>query len=288
MNRRPSTRGSVQVDGRTLSYLEWSGSDLAAPPTIILLHGGNSAAADWQDVAEALQGSFRMLAPDLRGRGFSEWDADQDYSVAATEADLEAWRTLLHLERFVLGGHSFGAVVALAYAAHHPQHVERLVLFDGGPVPERSPAERTSRRPAVGDLPVEFPSFAAALEFQRSRNPAIQPDLHQRLAENHFRTEADGRVKWRSDVLGQAKWFATNDPDFYDQWPFVEALRSPTLVIRGGASPLFGAAIAQRMVATNPLVQVTEVPGAGHSVHHEKPAESIAALQAFLAEPARR
>src|SRR5205823_3020506 len=148
--------------------------------------GGNSAAADWQDVAGAFADQYRILAPDLRGRGFSDWDPAQDYTVAATVADVEAWRLQLRLERFVLAGHSFGAVVGLVYAAQYPKHVERLVLLDGGPVPDRSPEDRARRGPGIADIPQEFASWDAALEWQRSRNSAIREDLHQLLADNHF------------------------------------------------------------------------------------------------------
>jgi pimeloyl-ACP methyl ester carboxylesterase len=275
----PRVRASVQVNGRRISYLEWG----AAPqPALVLLHGGNSAAADWETVAAAFADRFRVLAPDLRGRGFSDWDPSKDYTVAVTMADLEAWRAQLGLDHIVLAGHSFGAVVGLGYAARYPLHVERLVLLDGGPVPDRSPAERAARMPALAQIPLEFASWQAALEWQRARNPAIVDEFHLQLAQNHFARQPDGSVTWRSDLRGQVKWSREGDPLMADQWPFVRALECPTLVIRGGSSPLFGADIARRMVETNSRVSVVEIPGAGHSVHHEKPAEVIAAMRQFL------
>lgn len=249
---------------------------------MVLLHGGNPAAADWEDVAQAFADAYRVTAPDLRGRGWSDWDPRQDYTVAATVADTEAWRAQLGLDHVVLMGHSFGAVVALVYAARHPNHVRRLVLLDGGPVPERTSSERASRQSALANIPLEFSSWTAALHFQRARNPAIDDELQQRLAENRFIRQPDGRVTWRSDLPGQVNWMGASDPLFLDQWSFVLALRRPTLVVRGGASPLFGADIAQRLVDTNPCVRVVEVPGAGHSVHHEQPAEVIAAVRSLL------
>jgi esterase len=278
-----ASRGSMHIDGRTVSYLEWGA---AAGPPMVLLHGGNSAAADWDDLATAFADTYRVTAPDLRGRGWSDWDPQQDYTVAATVADTEAWRAQLGLDHVVLVGHSFGAVVALVYAARYPNHVRRLVLLDGGPVPERTSTERASRRSALANIPTEFSSWAAALDFQHAHNPAIHAELNQRLAENHFIRHSDGPVTWRSDLAGQVKWSGASDALFFDQWPFVEALRCPTLVVRGGASPLFGADIAQRMVETNPCVRVAEVPGAGHSVHHEKPAEVSAAIHSFLRQEA--
>jgi pimeloyl-ACP methyl ester carboxylesterase len=228
-------RESIRIDGRTASYLKWGTAD---EMPMVLLHGGNSAAADWEDVATAFADTYRVTAPDLRGRGCSHWDPHQDYTVATTVADTEAWRAQLGLDRVVLVGHSFGAVVALVYAARHPNHVQRLVLLDGGPVPERTSAERASRQSALASIPLEFSSWAAALDFHRASNSAIHVELRQRLAENHFIRHADGRVTWRSDVRGQVKWMGASDPVFFDQWPFVEALACPTLVVRGGASPL--------------------------------------------------
>jgi esterase len=274
-----AVRASIGISGRRVSYLEWGSS---RNPTLLLLHGGNSAAADWQDVATAFAERFRILAPDLRGRGFSDWDADQDYTVAATVSDVEAWRAQLGLERLALAGHSFGAVVGLAYTAQFPKHVDRLVLLDGGPVPDRSAEDRARRGPTLADIPLEFSSWDAALDWQRARNPAIRDELHERLAQNHFLRQPDGHVTWRSDLRGQVRWSRTGDPQMLNQWPFVDAVQCPTLVVRGGVSPLFGVPIVQRMLASNAQMSAVEIPGAGHSVHHEKPAEVIAAMRHFL------
>jgi hypothetical protein len=97
----PPARASVQVNGRRISYLEWGA---AHQPAMVLLHGGNSAAADWEMVAAAFADRFRVIAPDLRGRGFSDWDPSQDYTVGATMADVEALRAQLGLDHLVLAG----------------------------------------------------------------------------------------------------------------------------------------------------------------------------------------
>jgi esterase len=277
--QNPPTRASIQIGGRYVSYLEWGSGQSA---NMVLLHGGNSAAADWETVAAAFADGYRVLAPDLRGRGFSDWDPNQDYTVAATMVDVEAWRVQLGLAHLVLAGHSFGAVVGLAYAARYPSYVDRLLLLDGGPLPHRSPEEHAARRPALADIPLAFPSWQAALDWQTARNPAISDEFHQLLARNHFVGQPDGSVTWRSDLRGQVKWARDGDHMMDDQWPFVRALRCPTVVVRGGASPLFGADIARRMVETNAHVSVVEIANAGHSVHHEKPAEVIAAIRQFL------
>lgn len=273
-------RATSTIDGRRISYLEWG---VTGNPVMVLLHGGNSAAADWQDVAAAFAHQWHVIAPDIRGRGFSDWDPAGDYTVAATVADMAAWRAQLGLERFALAGHSFGAVAALVYAAEYPAHVKRLVLLDGGPIADRSPADLARLNSRIADLPFEFASWDAVLEWQRTHNPAVRDELNVRLAENHFVRHADGHVTWRSDVPGQLKWSQADDPIMRDQWPFVSTLQCPTLVVRGGASPLFGAAIVERMRSMNARVTECVIAGAGHSVQHEKPAEVIAAMREFLA-----
>jgi esterase len=274
--RSSVTRGTIEFRGLRLSYLEWGNADR---PAMVLLHGGTGAAAGWEVIASSFADRLRVIAPDARGCGYSDWDPAADYSVAATLGDFEALRSQLGLNDIVLVGHSFGAVVALVYAAREPQRVNRLVLVDGGPVPERPPGERRS---PVADTPLEFSSWDNALTFLRARSPLLPERALARQAEDRLIQQPDGRVTWRADMAGHARWTGADDPLFRDQWPFVEALRCPTLVIRGGESPLFKADIARRMVEMSSHVRVVEVPGAGHGVPHEQPEAVAAAIEEFL------
>src|SRR5690348_7544739 len=112
-------------------YLEWGD---AADPSLVLLHGGNSSArGSWTRAAPAFADRYRIIGPDHRGHGETDWGQEAEYTVANYVADFEQVTDLLGLRRFDLVGHSLGGIIALTYAAKHPHMVGRLVLVDSGP-----------------------------------------------------------------------------------------------------------------------------------------------------------
>jgi pimeloyl-ACP methyl ester carboxylesterase len=258
-------RSSFRLSGGlVLSYLRWG--DPGAPE-LLLLHGGNLSADDWQEVAPALAAAgWRVTALDLRGCGESDWDPEARYGVEQTVADVEE----LGLESFVLVGHSLGAVAACVYAARHPEEVRACVMEDGGPANHTKPAALDN------DPTVVFDSEQEALA-------ALPPGLPRWVAETRFRRLEDGRVTWRSDLAGRVRWAkGGGEPLIPGLWPYVEALRCPTLVVRGAGSTLFTREVAERMTALNPMIRLVTIPDAGHLVHCVQPAAFTAAVLDFL------
>jgi pimeloyl-ACP methyl ester carboxylesterase len=122
------TDRAVQGDGVRLRARDWGGSGQA----VVLLHGLASNARIWDGVASRLTGAgLRVVALDLRGHGGSD-QPGSGYDFASIGRDLEAALTGLGLERPVLAGHSWGAHVALQYAADRPGAAAGLALVDGG------------------------------------------------------------------------------------------------------------------------------------------------------------
>lgn len=257
--------------GLRLSYLTWGE---AGDPDLLLLHGGGLDATDWREVAPKLAAAgYRVTAPDLRGCGESDWDPDVRYGVEDSLADLDELLAHLRLESFVLVGHSLGAVTACVYAARHPTRVVACVMEDGGPADHTRPASLESPT-------IVFESPAHTLAALAKTLPRGIPDW---VPESRFRVRDDGRLTWRSDIAGRVRWSAAGgEPLIKGLWPSVEAIRSPTLVVRGAESPLFKLEYAERMVAINPLIQLVTVADAGHLVHCEQPAEFTEAVLAFL------
>jgi len=99
---------------------------------VLFVHGDSGNLTQWRAQLDHLRRSRRAVAFDLRGMGKSPPDANGDYSVAAMTSDVDAVAGALRLQRFVLVGHSYGATVAAAYAAQHPERVAGLLLADGG------------------------------------------------------------------------------------------------------------------------------------------------------------
>jgi pimeloyl-ACP methyl ester carboxylesterase len=262
------TRGSFELgDGLSLSFLRW-GDD--GDPDVLLLHGGGLDATDWQEVAPVLAaGGRRVTAPDLRGCGESDWDPEARYGVEQTLADLDELIDALRLDTFDLVGHSLGAVTACVYAARRPERVRRCVMEDGGPADHTRPA-------SLENPTIVFDSDEHALAALAKSLPRGVPPW---VAASRFRELDGGRLTWRSDIEGRVRWSAARgEPLIRGLWPSVEAIKCPTLVVRGAESPLFKVEYAQRMTAVNPMIRLVTIPDAGHLVHCEQPAAFLEAV----------
>ncbi len=254
------------ADDLELAVFEWGPS---AAPAVALLHGGGLSSAEWTEIAPALAHERRVIAFDARGCGASDADPRRRYGARTIAEDLEIVRSALQLAHFVLVGHSFGAVAACIYAAEHPDVVSALVLLDGGPAEHARPA-------SLRNPPLELASRAAAATALARSLPRGFPEWY---LDARFETLPDGTLTWRSDMRGRVHWSRDGgEPLVPGLWPYVEALRVPTLVLHGEASLLFPRETAVRMTEANPLVRLVDVPDAGHFVHIEQPGHVVAAI----------
>ncbi len=121
-------------------------------PTIVLIHGMINSSRHWQEVAERLAGSYRVVAPDLIGHGDSATPRG-DYSLGAHAASIRDLLTTIGIERATIVGHSLGGGVAMQFFYQFPQRTERLVLISsGGLGHEVSPLLRAAALPGVAPL----------------------------------------------------------------------------------------------------------------------------------------
>jgi pimeloyl-ACP methyl ester carboxylesterase len=132
--------------------------------TVVAVHGLTANHTCWYPLGDALVPDWRFVAYDLRGRGDSD-KPERGYGLAEHGRDLGALLDHLGLERATVMGHSLGAAIAVWFAAHHPERVERLVLVDGGLDVRAEVLD--SIAPAVNRLGVEFPSLEAFLGMLR-------------------------------------------------------------------------------------------------------------------------
>jgi len=117
----------VEAGGLRLHYRDWGGDG----EPLLLLHGLASNARIWDLTAPLLSGRFRVFALDQRGHGLSD-KPEGGYDFASITGDVAAFVQALGLERPALVGHSWGANVALQFAADRPDGVSALALVDGG------------------------------------------------------------------------------------------------------------------------------------------------------------
>jgi pimeloyl-ACP methyl ester carboxylesterase len=219
---------TIVAGGLRVRYLDWPGG---APP-IVLLHGLSANATEFAALGGALAPRFRVVAPDLRGRGGSDQPAT-GYTMADHAADVVALLDALGLERVVLGGHSFGGFLAIYIAVHHPERVARLVVIDAAI--EIHPNVREMLGPSLARLRRTFPSAEAYLDEIR-RAPYMDGTWDWAM-ESYFRAElaedADGTVRsaTSADAVAESMAQVLGEP-----WAdLVARVTQPTLLVNAPA-----------------------------------------------------
>ena len=121
-------------------------------PTVVLIHGMINSSRHWEEVAERLAGSYRVVAPDLIGHGDAATPRG-DYSLGAHAAGIRDLLTTIGIERATIVGHSLGGGVAMQFFYQFPQRTERLVLISsGGLGRDVSPMLRGAALPVASPL----------------------------------------------------------------------------------------------------------------------------------------
>jgi len=265
-------------------YCREYGAANSARPAVLCLPGLTRNCRDFEPLARALAGEWRVLTPDLRGRGRSGYDPVwRNYEPLTYAADVLELLGALATPRVALVGTSLGGLIAMLLAATRPAVLAGVVLNDVGP--ELDPTGLARIATYVGKLP-PVANWDAAAEQARFVNGAALPDFGAedwlRFAHAIYREDATGRPVLDMDPrIGDAMRAAPAGaaPDL---WPLFGALTGmPTLVIRGEISDLLSAATLGRMAQVKPDLQTLVVPNRGHAPTLDEPA-CRAAIRGFL------
>ena len=247
-----------------IAYVEWGDAD--NPEVVICVHGLTRCARDFDNLARALAGRYRVICPDVAGRGDSDWLADPMlYQIPQYVSDMVTLIARLDVEQVHWVGTSMGGLIGMALAAQKDAPVAKLVLNDAGPVVAKTALERIGQY--LGRAP-NFPSVQAAEQLIRAVSAPFGPhaDAEWRfLTEVVLRKNADG--SWRLHYDPKiAEPYRKNMPEKdLEMWDLWDALRCPTLVVRGAQSDLLSKATAEAMTQRGPKAKVVELPGIGHA-----------------------
>ncbi len=263
----PASAGpDFQVNGLKIHANTW-GEFSTLERTVFLVHGLSANSMCWAEFGPELAGrGWFVVAPDLRGRGFSDKPA-HGYGTPFHANDLLAIADQLGIDRLNLVGHSLGALIGLFLAAIHPERVGKLVLVDaGGVIPEDTVQ---AIAPSIKRLDNVYPSLETFLELM-SKAPLYQWNV---FWENYFRYDAvvrsDGTVtSGVSRATIEEENFVTGHTRFELLPNYVKA---PTLLARAtggllgeGRGFILPAAEAERMRSLIPGSQVIAVPDTNH------------------------
>lgn len=250
--------------------------------TIVYLHGGPGGQASGRlaDLAE-LARTHVVLGYDQRGGGRSPVADTTVITPDAHVADLDAIRRHFGLERLTLLGHSWGAALAVLYAARHPDHVERIIL--NGPMPPaRVPfeAERAAAMDqAKWNLCAELVGEGGDEAIEAcTRRPDLNARIYFRDTTHIARTTGRGGVEpsaFRNTMRVLGDW---------DFRPAMTRVRAPALVIEGRHTPVPMDQV-EIWARTIPNARLLVIDGAGHGYAMiENPGEFFPAVRAFLAD----
>lgn len=247
-----------------MAYNEWGDHD--NPKVLVCVHGLTRNARDFDQLARVLAGNYRVICPDIVGRGRSDWLRDPTgYTIPQYLHDMLVLIARLDVETVHWVGTSMGGLIGMALASLENTPITRLVLNDIGPV---IPSESIKR---IGDYVGRAPSFDtydAAENYIRIVSApfgALNDDQWRQLTESSLRQNADGRLEMRYDPgIGESFRREMSGGDI-DLWPVFDRVGCPTLVVRGAESDLLKAETLQAMASRGPHPAVVEVPGVGHA-----------------------
>jgi len=284
---QPSDLRVKGSQGGELHLLQWSTEGVP----MLLLHGFGNEAHIWDDFAPIVAPHYRTLALDHRGHGQSDWDREGRYDIDLLVDDVEAVTAALGIGRMVLVAHSLGGRVATVFAGRHPERIAGLVIVDIGPEVDLRGSLRI-RQDVESNL---SPVFDSIEEYARALSlsyPAATPDALRRMARYGVRRREDGRFELVMDPALRGITAGRNASAEAEQqenalrqrmWDALAALPCPVLVVRGAASDILSAEIADRMV--DEVLQngrLAVVPQAGHSVMTDNPRGFNEAVASFV------
>jgi pimeloyl-ACP methyl ester carboxylesterase len=246
-----------------VAYRQWG--DSANPRVVVRAHGLTRNGRDFDTLAAAICERYRVICPDMPGRGDSEWLRDSnDYGFATYLTSVTALLAHAHADSVAWVGTSMGGLIGMLIAAQPETPIARMVVNDVGPAIEPAALARIGLY--VGLDPV-FDSFEQLETHVRDISATfgvLSEDQWQALARSTARQDAGGRWRLKYDP-GIAVPFRAMAGQTSDLWPIWDAIRCPTLLLRGAESDLLSPATATAMASRGPCPQVVEFPGVGHA-----------------------
>ena len=233
------------------------------PDTVILVHGWTCNTTTWKSQVPALVKDYRVITLDLPGHGKSGSPAAGDLSLDLFARAVEAVRQEVDVDRVVLAGHSMGTPVVMQYARLYPQHVAGLVFVDGMvALPENLNIDPSFFERFAGPDGLKAREAMIRGMFSSATTPEMQKHILEMMLGAPEKT-ATGAMKgmfapgaWKDDVFTQ-----------------------PVLgLYADGSTSLKNDSVKKRF----PNLEYHEIPGTGHFLMLEKPAEFNRLLLAFL------
>jgi pimeloyl-ACP methyl ester carboxylesterase len=268
-----------------MAYWEWG--DPVNDRVLVCVHGLSRQGRDFDALAAAMSDRYRVVCPDVVGRGHSDWLADPGgYAVPNYVADMVSLLARLDAAELHWVGTSMGGLIGMGLAALPDSPIRRLVLNDVGPTIEYTALQRIQ---GYLGKPVEWDSVDAAADALWEISRGFGPHTREQwLALTRPMLRQNDRGRWHThyDPAIAVNLRATT-PQLAQAgeamlWAAYDRIGCPTLVLRGAESDLLSPTTAALMAARGPKPRIAEIAGVGHAPMLVQP-DQIALVRAFLA-----
>ncbi|VWB05421.1 alpha/beta fold hydrolase [Burkholderia lata] len=251
-----------------VAYTEWG--DPANPRVLVCVHGLTRSGRDFDRLAAALSDTYRVVCPDVVGRGQSDWLADPRlYAIPQYVADMVTLIARLDVESVDWFGTSMGGLIGMAFAGLPGSPLRRMIVNDVGPRIEPDSLTR------IGEYLGVQPRFATqqeGIDYLTSLSlpfGALTADEWREINGPLLRELPEGGWTIRYDPR-IAEPFKATTPELAALgeaalWHAIETTNASLLVVRGEASDLLSRETVADMVRRGRHVTHAEIPGAGHA-----------------------
>jgi pimeloyl-ACP methyl ester carboxylesterase len=262
---------SVRCFSRTglhrMAYWEWG--DAANPRVLVCVHGLARQGRDFDSLAQDVCADYRVICPDVVGRGRSDWLADKTaYGIPTYVADMVTLIARLDVEQVDWVGTSMGGLIGLALAGLASTPIRKLVLNDVGPVIQAAALQRIG---GYLGQPAHWRTVEEAAQALLAISHGFGPHSDEQwlaLTRPQLVPDGDGfkphydpgiAIPFRSMTAQDA---ATGEAIL---WHSYERITGQVLLLRGADSDLLSADTANQMASRGPRAQLHEFAGVGHA-----------------------
>ena len=269
-----------------MAYWEWGDSD--NPRVLVCVHGVSRQGRDFDTLARAMLGDYRVICPDVVGRGRSDWLADaRGYQVPAYVADMVTLVARLNVATVHWVGTSMGGLIGIGLASLTGSPISRLVLNDVGPKIEYASLVRIG---SYLGQPLRWSTVDEAADYLGGISAGFGPHTRAAwlaLSLPMLKPAGDGYALHYDPAIAEPLKAVT--PELAEAgatlvWAAYDAIRCPTLLLRGATSDLLSAETAAAMAERGPKARRVTFAGVGHAPTLVAD-DQIAAVRAFLLAP---
>jgi pimeloyl-ACP methyl ester carboxylesterase len=272
-----------------MAYWQWDRVGGASDRVLVCAHGVTRQGRDFDVLARAMQDGWRVVCPDVVGRGESDRLADpKGYALPTYVADMVTLLARLDAKTVHWFGTSMGGLIGTALAGLPGSPISRLVLNDVGPTIDAAGLARIGEY--IGK-PLTWASEDEAADYLLTISQGFGPHTRAEwmaLTRPMLRRDGD---RWRlhyDPAIGEALRAVTPELAAAGEaalWAAYDRIACPTLLLRGASSDVLAPATAAAMAARGPKARVHEFAGVGHAPTIVA-ADQVAVVREFLQDGA--